>query len=110
MINLARVQADFLPDQIQPCTPFPIVSRLIAACHKDRGWCDAYGYALVATGRAEISIDPVVNIWDTAALLPVVTEAGGTLTDWKGKTTHTAPEALATNGKLLGPVLELIAG
>jgi histidinol-phosphatase len=82
-------------------------SRLLRACHKDRGWCDAYGYALVATGRAEISLDPAMQIWDTAALLPVVTEAGGTLTDWQGNPTHTAPEALATNGRLLAPLLDL---
>lgn len=88
----------------------PEFDRLINACGKDRGWCDAYGYALVATGRAEVALDPVMNIWDTAALLPVLTEAGGTLTDWKGVTTHTAPEALGTNGKLLEPVLNAFKG
>ena len=85
-------------------------ARLMRVCDKDRGWCDAYGYALVATGRAEISLDPAMQIWDTAALLPVVTEAGGTLTDWQGKPTHTAPEALATNGRLLEPLLALWRG
>jgi histidinol phosphatase-like enzyme (inositol monophosphatase family) len=85
-------------------------SRLLAACGKDRGWCDAYGYALVATGRAEIAIDPVMAIWDTAALLPVLTEAGGTLTDWNGVSTHKAPEAIATNGRLLEPVLKTLRG
>jgi histidinol phosphatase-like enzyme (inositol monophosphatase family) len=85
-------------------------SRLLEACGKDRGWCDAYGYALVATGRAEIALDPVMALWDTAALLPVVTEAGGTLTDWKGVATHQAPEALATNGRLLEPTLRALRG
>lgn len=75
------------------------------ACYADRGWSDAYAYALVATGRAEIALDPAMSLWDTAALLPVITEAGGTLTDWRGKPTHTASEALATNGKLLPQVL-----
>jgi histidinol phosphatase-like enzyme (inositol monophosphatase family) len=86
------------------------LQRLLDACHKDRGWCDAYGYALVATGRAEISLDPVMNVWDTAALLPVITEAGGRLTDWDGTVTHTAPEALATNGRLHDQVLATIRG
>jgi histidinol phosphatase-like enzyme (inositol monophosphatase family) len=85
-------------------------SRLLAACGKDRGWCDAYGYALVATGRAEIALDPVMALWDTAALYPVVTEAGGTLTDWNGVSTHLAPEALATNGRLLEPALRALRG
>jgi histidinol phosphatase-like enzyme (inositol monophosphatase family) len=84
--------------------------RLLEACYTDRGWSDAYGYALLATGRVEIVIDPVMSIWDTAALVPIVLEAGGTLTDWSGQTTHTAPEVLATNGKLLSQVLAAIRG
>lgn len=84
--------------------------RLRAASYTDRGWADAYGYALLATGRVEVVLDPVMSIWDTAALLPVVTEAGGTLTDWSGRPTHTAPEALATNGALLAAVLEKLRG
>jgi histidinol-phosphatase len=85
------------------------LTRLQAACQTDRGWADAYGYACLATGRVEIVVDPVMNIWDNAALLPVVTEAGGTFTDWTGRTTHTAPAVVGTNGRLLGPVLELLS-
>jgi histidinol-phosphatase len=88
----------------------PEFSRLLAACGKDRGWCDAYGYALVATGRAEIALDPVMALWDVAALYPVVTEAGGTLTDWNGVATHTAAEAIATNGRLLEATLGALRG
>ena len=72
------------------------------------GWCDAYGYALVATGRAEIAFDPIMNIWDNAALLPVLREAGGTFTDWSGCETYTAPEGLATNGALFEQVMKTI--
>ena len=74
--------------------------RLRENVYAERGWCDGYAYALVATGRAEIMLDPILSIWDTAALMPVITEAGGTLTDWSGTRTHTAPEAVATNGHL----------
>lgn len=84
--------------------------RLRDACYADRGWADAYGYAMLATGRADVVLDPVMSIWDTAALLPVVTEAGGTFTDWNGTTTHTAPEAVATNGHLFEPVMQRIRG
>jgi len=82
--------------------------RVRDACKLDRGWCDGYAYALLATGRAEIVLDPIMSIWDTAALLPVVTEAGGTFTDWSGVTTHTAPESVGTNGRLLPAVLEML--
>jgi len=84
--------------------------RLRTACHLERGWSDAYGYALVATGRADIVLDPIMHIWDNAALRPIITEAGGTFTDWSGRPTHTAPEALATNGHLLEAVLARLRG
>lgn len=86
----------------------PAYERLRDACYADRGWSDAYAYALLATGRAEIVLDPVMALWDTAALLPIVTEAGGTLTDWTGRATHTAPEAIATNGRLFAATMEMV--
>ncbi len=88
----------------------PAYERLRGACYVDRGWSDAYGYALLATGRAEVVLDPVMSIWDTAALLPIVTEAGGTLTDWSGDTTHTAPAVIATNGALFEAVMAKVRG
>ncbi len=83
--------------------------RLRRACRVDRGWPDAYAYVLLATGQVDVVLDPIMSVWDTAALWPVVTEAGGTLTDWSGRPTHTAPEALGTNGRLLEAVLKHIA-
>jgi len=47
-----------------------------------RGWGDCYGHMLVATGRAEIALDPEMSAWDIAALIPIVREAGGSCTDW----------------------------
>ncbi len=84
--------------------------RLRDAVSCDRGWSDAYGYALLATGRAEIVLDPLMAIWDVAALVPVVTEAGGTLTDWTGKQDHTRPEVIATNGHLCEDVMRAVRG
>jgi histidinol phosphatase-like enzyme (inositol monophosphatase family) len=75
-----------------------------------RTWGDCYGYLLVATGRAEVMIDPKMNVWDCAALQPVMEEAGGTFTDWKGNRTIHAGEAIATNGKVLEEVLAITAG
>jgi histidinol phosphatase-like enzyme (inositol monophosphatase family) len=80
--------------------------RLRAATTITRGFGDCYGYALVATGRAEIMIDPIVSPWDIAALLPILREAGGTLTDWQGRCRIDAGQAFATNGTLFEAVLE----
>ena len=79
--------------------------RLRDASKMQRTWGDCYGHALVATGRAEAMLDPIMNIWDCAALMPIVEEAGGTFTDWSGRRTHEAPEALSTNGVLFEQVL-----
>ena len=73
-----------------------------------RTWGDAYGYALVATGRAEIMLDPVMAVWDCGPLQVILEEAGGTFTDWRGTPTICGGEAVATNGALFEPVMELI--
>jgi histidinol-phosphatase len=82
--------------------------RLAGSVRLVRTWGDAYGYSLVATGRAEIMLDPVMSVWDCAALFPIVTEAGGTFTDWNGVPTIHAGEAIGTNGALLEQVLQAI--
>ena len=79
------------------------------ACSESRSLPDAYGHVLVASGRAEIMADPIVNRWDIAALVPIVREAGGTVTDWQGSDEYFRPEALSTNGKLLASVLRKLA-
>jgi len=73
-----------------------------------RTWGDAYGHALVATGRADVMLDPVMNVWDCAALLPIIEEAGGTFTDWRGARTIHGGNAISTNGSLLGTVMEIV--
>ena len=82
--------------------------RLQAAARLTRTWGDCYGYLMVATGRAEVMIDPIMAVWDAAPLLPILQEAGGTFTDWKGKPTIRAGEGVATNGLLLEEVLRTI--
>jgi histidinol phosphatase-like enzyme (inositol monophosphatase family) len=82
--------------------------RLVAATKLQRTWGDAYGHVLVATGRAELMLDPIVSVWDCAALLPVVEEAGGAFTDWRGTATIHAEEAISTNGRLLDEVIALV--
>lgn len=84
--------------------------RLVQATKLQRTWGDAYGYVLVATGRAEVMLDPIMSVWDCAALLPVLYEAGGTFTDWRGTPTIHAGEAIATNGLVLDDVLGLVGG
>jgi len=76
--------------------------------HARRTWGDAYGHVLVATGRAEIMLDPIMNVWDCAALLPILEEAGGTFTDWQGQRTIRGGNAISTNGALFESVMAAI--
>ena len=84
--------------------------RLQAAANLTRTWGDCYGYLLVATGRAEIMVDPVISVWDACAVKPIVEEAGGTFTDWHGKATIHSQEGVATNGLFHPEVLSVLAG
>jgi histidinol phosphatase-like enzyme (inositol monophosphatase family) len=82
--------------------------RLAARTYMQRTWADCYGYVLLATGRSEIAIDPMMNVWDCAALMPMIEEAGGRFTDWRGRRTIRGGEAVATNGKLHAAALDLL--
>ena len=73
-----------------------------------RTWGDCFGYLLVATGRAEAMIDPVMSPWDAAALQPIVEEAGGVFTDWEGRATAFGGSAIATNAALASQVREML--
>lgn len=82
--------------------------NLIRRVKLNRGWGDAYGYVLVATGRAEIMLDPVINPWDVAPMPVILREAGGRFTNWRGEETHLGPDGVATNGRLHDTVLAVL--
>jgi histidinol-phosphatase len=73
-----------------------------------RTWGDAYGYLLVATGRAEVMMDGIMAPWDSAALAPVITEAGGVFTDWYGIATAFGGSSVGTNAMLADEVRQLL--
>ena len=84
--------------------------RIQQACYYRAGWTDAYGYTLVATGRAELTLDPVMSVWDCGPWPPIFREAGGYFGDWQGNETIYAQEGIATSRVLLPEVLSLIRG
>ena len=75
-----------------------------------RTWGDCYGYALVATGRAEAMLDAEMSAWDAAALKPIIEEAGGIFTDWRGERTHLSGNAIATNAALAEQIRATLIG
>lgn len=85
-------------------------ARLAARSAVARSWGDCYGYLLVATGRAEAMVDDIVSPWDAAALQPIVTEAGGAFTSWRGEPTAFGGDAIATNRALADDVRSILLG
>jgi histidinol-phosphatase len=85
-------------------------NRLAEATLLGRSWGDCYGYLLVATGRAEVMVDGVMAPWDSAALKPIIEEAGGVFTDWSGRRTAFGGDTIATNQALSRPVREVLVG
>lgn len=85
-------------------------NRLRKAARLVRTWGDAYGYSLVASGRAEVMLDARFSLWDAAAVRPIIEEAGGVFTDWEGNTTHTNGSGVATNAAVADTVRQLLAG
>jgi myo-inositol-1(or 4)-monophosphatase len=60
-----------------------------------RTWGDCYGYLLVATGWADVMYDPLMNLWDIAALVPIIRGAGGVITDARGGPPYPATSTVA---------------
>jgi histidinol-phosphatase len=91
-----RVFVDALgPDRAaRAAAPFKVV----------RSWSDCYAHMLVATGRADAAVDAPMALWDVAALAPIVTEAGGSFTDWHGHPT-TGPGGAVSTTPALWPAL-----
>lgn len=73
-----------------------------------RGWSDCYGHVLVATGRADAVVEPVLSPWDIAPVIPIMAEAGGRCTDWQGRSTHLSPTGLSSNGLIHDAILTLL--
>lgn len=82
--------------------------RVRAAGVHLRTWGDAYGYVLVATGRADAMIDPVAELWDLAAPAVVVDEAGGRFSALDAGPGAGGGSGLGTNGHLHDALLELL--
>ena len=74
-----------------------VYRQLADATWYARTWGDVYGYLLVATGRVDVMIDPMLNVWDAAAVQPIIEEAGGRFSDWAGESRIDGGEAIGAN-------------
>ncbi len=84
------------------------LSGLLSAFGKARGWSDCYGHYLVACGRLDAMIDPIMSVWDCAPLIPIIEGAGGRCTTVDGDRDIEGGSALSTNGYIHEQVLALL--
>lgn len=82
--------------------------ELLDRMQRTRGYGDFYGFMLVAQGSGELMLEYGVSPWDIAALVPIVEEAGGKMTDWDGNRTILRTDTLASNGLLHDAALDIL--
>jgi len=107
-----------LGDALLCCSDFDDVSRyqdgaafqrLMDMTGLNRTWGDCHGYFLLATGYADIMLDPIMHLWDIVALVPVIEGAGGTISDWNGGAALGGKGIIASNGRLHSEVLRRLS-
>lgn len=87
-----------------------VLDDLVARVWRARAYGDFWSHLLVAEGAVDIAAEPELNVWDIAALIPVVREAGGRISGYDGTPALTAGSGLTTNGLLHADVLRVLAG
>ena len=96
------------PTWFAACGRSRVFTTMTERCGLHRGLGDAYGHMLVASGRAEVVIEPHLAIWDVAATSLVVSEAGGRFSDLDGNDRLDSGHALVTNGHLHQATLDIV--
>jgi myo-inositol-1(or 4)-monophosphatase len=84
------------------------LGRLCRQASLVRGFGDCYGYFMVASGKADVMLDPIINYYDIAPMFPIMAGAGGSFTTWDGARVKGGGNALACNSNLHGAVLEAL--
>ncbi len=82
--------------------------KLMRRTSLNRTWGDCHGYFLLATGSIDIMLDPIMNLWDIVALVPVVEGAGGTITSWDGGPPLSGNGIIASGPRLHAQVLQAL--
>lgn len=73
-----------------------------------RTWGDCYGYLMLASGRADIMLDPIMNPWDSMPLIPIISGAGGVITDWHGADPVHGTSIVAASPNLHAEIISIL--
>jgi myo-inositol-1(or 4)-monophosphatase len=86
----------------------PEVEKIIRAAKLYRTWGDCFGYFALATGGADLMLDPALAYWDVAAIVPVIEGAGGVVSAWSGGDPLTDPSLIASSAPLHAQALQAL--
>jgi histidinol-phosphatase len=109
--GLGDAQISFAWDSADRFADHGIGDRMLELSHRcwrTRGIGDFWQHMLVAEGAFDIAIDPIVSLWDVAALVPIVEEAGGKWSTVDGRVDAAGGSLVCTNGRLHGDVMSAI--
>jgi histidinol-phosphatase len=98
--STGRFEADGIGDKMM---------ALSERCWRTRGLGDFWQHMLVAEGAFDVSIDPIVSLWDVAALVPIVDESGARWTTVDGRRAVDGASFVCTNGVLHDTVIEALS-
>ena len=83
-------------------------NQLIKKVKLYRNWGDCYGYYLLATGFADIMIDPIMSLWDLLPLIPIIKGSGGVITDYQGNDPVKGKSAIAASPHIHSEIISLL--
>ncbi|MCA9739932.1 histidinol-phosphatase [candidate division KSB1 bacterium] len=95
-------------DTIKEFQSWQRFEKLLGRTRMFRTWGDCYGYVLLATGWADIMLDPIMHAWDLMALVPIIEGAGGIITDWHGEDAVEGTSCIAANKSLHSKVVRML--
>ena len=88
--------------------PTGSLERLTGQVWRSRAYGDFWSHLLVAEGAVDVAAEPELNVWDVAALIPIVEQAGGRITGYDGSPALTAGSGLTSNGLLHDQLLDIV--
>ncbi len=93
---------------VKRCKSGENFERLVDSVRMYRSWGDCYGHSLLASGYADIMVDPILQPWDIMALLPILRGAGAVVSNFEGGDPLSSNSLVAAHPSLHAEVIELL--
>jgi len=95
------------PKCFMDCNRWSLYEQVVERSRITRGWSDCYAFVLVVTGRADAVVEAEVNLWDLAAVPPLIHEAGGQWSDFDGDASVETGTLICGSAQVHAQLLEL---